>query len=149
MNPDDLKKQYQELLLNYPDRCDWPEEYRNYEDAFYDFGWEDDKTVRAWYTYERTEALSEWADYDIARDIVEARPKPILTIFKKGDLVRIPSRRVYDSAEQPVGKLPEIIGLIIEVESKSEAPDQMALIIDSTTNQQRWVLLNDLELAND
>jgi len=159
VNPDDIDKKtwntYQELIKEYPDRDDWPDKYKYFEDAYYDFGWNEDGYRIKNYTYDITRELKKsWADYDI-NDIVEAqegskfgaRP-PSLTIFQVGDLVRYETHNVYDDAEQLVKQGKSFIGLIIEIENtKLKDPDTMALVIDDH-NQHRWILLNDLELAN-
>ncbi len=154
MNPDDYKlKIYEELLKDYK-REDWPNTYKDYEDAFYDFGHNKDGHYAKHYTYDIARELKDtWADFDI-NDIEEAqgsiggtRP-PCLTIFKPGDLVRFYVHNMYDDAEQLVHAAGNRIGLIIEVEPAKEAPDVMALVIDGTTQQHRWILVNDLEIAN-
>jgi putative salt-induced outer membrane protein YdiY len=157
VNPDDPTwKKYEELIKDYTDRGGWANKYKHLEDTYYEFGWGEDGKQGKHYTYDIARELKEsWADYDID-DIVEAqegsklgtRP-PNLTIFQVGDLVRFNAHNVYDDAEQLVKENRGFIGLIIEIEDNSEAPDTMALIIDGTHNQHRWILLNDLELANE
>jgi hypothetical protein len=155
MNPeDDRWKKYQELLELYEERNSWPDKYKHFEDAFYDFGFNRDGQYGKKYTYDIARELNDtWGDFDI-NDIEEAqdsgwKPRPpCLTIFKAGDLVQFYVHNVYDDAEQLVKAGGTRIGLVIEVEPAKEEPDVMALVIDSTTQQHRWILVNDLEIAN-
>jgi len=155
MNPDDYDwKKYEALLETYKERNGWPDKYKQFEDAFYDFGFNRDGQYGKKYTYDiAREVKDTWADFDI-NDIEEApasirstRP-PCLTIFKPGDLVLFYAHNVYDDAEQLIHAGGNRIGLIIEVEPAKEEPDVMALVIDGTTQQHRWILVNDLEIAN-
>ena len=155
MNPDDdVFKKYAEYLKDYK-REDWPNTYKDFEDAFYDFGHNRDGYYRKQYTYDIARELKDtWADYDI-NDIVEAQDSgkgtrpPCLILFQPGDLVRFHAHSVYDDAEQLVHPGGNRIGLVIEVEPAKEEPDVMALVIDGTTSQHRWILVNDLEMANE
>ena len=154
MNPEDVFKKYEELLKDYK-REDWPNTYKDFEDAFYDFGHNRDGYYGKQYTYDIARELKDtWADYDI-NDIVEAQDSgkgtrpPCLTIFQPGDLIRFHAHNVYDDAEQLIYPAGNRIGLIIEVEPAKEEPDVMALVIDGTTSQHRWILVNDLEMANE
>ena len=157
MNPDDPDFQkYKSLLKRYQNREDWPDKYKQFEDAFYDFGWNRDGHYMKEHTYDITrEGKDSWTDFDI-NDIEEGqgssgkgtRP-PCLTIFQVGDLVRYHAHGVYDDAEQVVYPAGSRLGLIIEIEPAREEPDVMALVIDGTSQQHRWILVNDLELANE
>ena len=157
MNPDEFDK-YRHLLEQYVDREEWPDDYKQFEDAYYDFGFnEDGKSMRK-YTYDITRRYKDrWADFDI-NNIEEAQHKwkaarsPCLEIFIPGDLVIIRGHNMYDCAENLVGQTASDIGLVIEVESynpnsATAAGDAMALVINGKTGQPRWVLLNDLSHA--